>query len=75
KKYNSTEIQKFLYNMCVENDIRIQIKNLFDRRNINPISHPGGVQDYYKPISKAEYNDYKEKVGNCIKIIISKQQR
>ncbi len=73
--YNSDSVQKFLQKFRIANEVKIQIKNLFNRRNINPLSHPGGDTDYYLPISKAEYMEFKDKVGICIYEIILNKNR
>lgn len=71
--YNYESIQKFIDKFKVGNETKIQIRNLFNRRNINPLSHPGGNNEHYILIRRDEYMEYREKVGNCIKQIVLKK--
>jgi AbiA family abortive infection protein len=70
KYYNYENVQKFLEKFRIENEIKIQIRNLFNRRNTSPLSHPGGETDHYLLINKNEYLEFKDKVGKCINEIV-----
>ncbi len=64
KWYNAKDVRKFLKQQTgVSNDTIIKIRKLFDRRNINTISHSTPVAFAVK---EEEYWEYKEEVKECI---------
>jgi Arc/MetJ-type ribon-helix-helix transcriptional regulator len=56
--------------LAVPHEIRIKIRNLFDRRNRNTISHPSSDYKIAWEVTKSEYMEYREVVGKCLKLII-----
>lgn len=70
KKYKSPDVEIFLTSKHVPNFIIIKIKNLFDRRNNNPVSHPGSDTRVAWAVSKSEYHNYKEYVGKTLELIL-----
>ncbi|TGM88726.1 AbiA family abortive infection protein [Leptospira licerasiae] len=70
KEYTSNSVQQYLDAIKVDNEVKIQIGNLFNRRNINPISHPGDESDHYLPVDKPEYLRYEGFVSRCINAIV-----
>lgn len=71
KKYDSDKVKVFLTSKGVDTNLCNDISNLFDRRNINPISHPGNDIRFAKLVQKDEYNKYKEKVSTAITRILN----
>lgn len=66
KKYDSDKVKTYLTSKGVDTNLCNDVSNLFDRRNNNPISHPGNDIRFAKLVQKDEYNRYKAKV--CIAI-------
>ena len=75
KNYNEKNVSKFLGKVKVNSEARTKIRNLFDRRNKNPISHPGSDEVVAWAVTKDEYFDYKKYVRKCLKFIIAKVQK
>ena len=70
KKYKEPELARFLAAKGLDNETRTKISNLFDRRNNNPVSHPGSDSKVAWAVEESEYYDYKESVSNTIESII-----
>ncbi len=70
KKYEADDAVKYLSSKCVPHEICLDIRNLFDRRNRNTVSHPGSVQNIAWGVPKNEYIKYRNAVGKCLKIIL-----
>lgn len=73
RDYKVTQVIKYLQQRKVPNRLRLQIRNLFDRRNINPLSHAGtaSVQSsIFAGVTRSEYENYKAIVSECLKIIL-----
>ena len=66
KTYKEHDVDTFLTNNGVDNLIKTKISNLFDRRNNNPISHPGSDSRVAWSVEEDEYNKYKEYVAKAI---------
>jgi len=71
KKYDSNKVISFLTRKGVDSLLSNDISNLFDRRNNNPISHPGNDIRFAKLVDKNEYDNYKTKVNNTIGILLN----
>lgn len=71
KNYRSDDVVKFLRSKSLPNDHINHIRNLFDRRNINPISHPGSEAHLTIDVTKEDYVGYKKIVGKCIDCLLS----
>ena len=67
KKYKAPKVLEFLNEMKVPYIISNEIKNLFDRRNKNLVSHADSIAWL---VSQAEYEDYHKAVGKCLKYIL-----
>lgn len=63
KNYDSNHVSKFLATKRVPHETCIKIRNLFDRRNKNPVSHADPIA---WPVSQDEYIDYHYHVGVCL---------
>ena len=48
----------------------VQIRNLFDRRNKNQVSHPGSDNQTAWAVTKTEYEEYLHHVGRCLEFIL-----
>jgi AbiA family abortive infection protein len=66
-KYNATHVLDFLTKRGVPHEIRIKIRNLFDRRNKTPVSH-ADISSWH--VTELEYFDYRNQVGECLKYIL-----
>ncbi len=65
--YDANCAISFLEGSKVSHDIRIGVRNLFDRRNKNPVAHADKIA---WPVDEAEYLEYRDHVGNCLKCIL-----
>lgn len=70
KDYDVNDVVDFLIYLGVDTDICIAIRNLFDRRNINQVSHPGSSKSVTWGVSRDEYLRYYSYVGQCLEIIL-----
>lgn len=70
KNYDVNDVIKFLHFNKVPHDICIKIRNLFDRRNSNRISHPGSDDSLAWEVTLDEYWDYYENVGKCLDFLL-----
>jgi hypothetical protein len=66
-RYKSQQVLQFLDRKAVPHEIKMKIRNLFDRRNKNPVSHADTAA---WPVSESEYLDYREQVGRCLTHIL-----
>jgi AbiA family abortive infection protein len=64
--YNSNCVADFLNSLAIPAKTRAKIRNLFDRRNKNPISHPGEENLVAWAVTAEEYLDYKKYVQDCL---------
>ena len=63
-EYKEPGVMQFLKNQQVPHETCAQIRNLFDRRNKSPVSHPDPIA---WAVTKDEYMNYHSHVGNCLK--------
>lgn len=70
KDYNAKNVGDFLKSMNIDFDIIINIKNLFDRRNTNNISHPSSESINNQSVEYIEYINYKNYVKMCLQLIL-----
>ncbi len=70
KDYDVNDVFKFLRLNNIQNEICTKIRNLFDRRNSNSISHPGSTKSLAWEVTKQEYLEYREYVGKCIECLL-----
>ena len=70
KEYDVNEVVKFLDRKGVPLEIGIGIRNLFDRRNTNQVSHPSS--DYFVAwsVTKSEYSKHRSKVSECLTALL-----
>lgn len=66
KNYDANKVIKFLYSKQVSHEICISIRNLFDRRNRNQVSHPSSEGNISWGVTADEYNEYRSQVGKCL---------
>ena len=66
-RYKEIEVTKFLRNQTIPHGILDQIRNLFDRRNKNPVSHADPIAWV---VTKEEYMSYRGHVGDCLKHLL-----
>ena len=62
--YTAREVGKFLRRENLPHETQDQIRNLFDRRNKSTVSHADPIA---WPVSKEEYEGYRENVRQCLK--------
>ncbi len=70
KKYDVNDVVKFLQLKGIQHEVCIKIRNLFDRRNSNRVSHPGSDESIAWGVTKEEYLDYYEHVGRCLDFLL-----
>ena len=70
KDYDANDVRDFLIHLGIESDICITIRNLFDRRNTNQVSHPGSSSSVTWGVSRDEYLHYYSYVGRCLESIL-----
>ena len=69
KDYEVTDVINFLNSKHIPHHICMKIRNLFDRRNSNGISHPGFNECIVSEVAEEEYWDYYKNVGECLNFI------
>lgn len=62
KDFNLEKIKELLILNKVNNELAIEIINLFDRRNNNGLSHLNGIN-----VEALEYEKYKKAINQCLK--------
>jgi AbiA family abortive infection protein len=70
KDYNAENCITYLRSKNVSHEICIGIRNLFDQRNRNKISHPGSEEYAVSEISREIYLKYRNIVANCLATIL-----
>jgi len=70
KDYDVKDVIDFLMSKNVPHEVYNGIRNLFDRRNRNQVSHPGSEKAISLGVSKQEYQEYYAYVENCIGLIL-----
>ena len=70
KDYDVNSVVKFLQVKGVSHSVRIKVRNLFDRRNSNCVSHPGSNGSHAWDVTKEEYLDYYKHVGKCLDFLL-----
>jgi len=66
KDFDSIKVCDFLQKKDVPSNLIIQIRNMFDRRNNNQISHPSLAN----PVDYGEYIMFRKIVGECLNFIL-----
>jgi AbiA family abortive infection protein len=69
KDYNQLQVNQFLISKKVDNETRSWIEKLFDRRNTNPVAHPGSDIREAKAINENDYFEYKKYVGRALEAV------
>lgn len=69
KTYKEPDVKVYLTTKGLDNTTRTNISNLFDRRNNNPVSHPGSDSRVAWAVEKTEYLDYKAYVAKTLETI------
>ncbi|WP_414550706.1 AbiA family abortive infection protein [Anabaena sp. CCY 0017] len=70
KNYDVNNVVKFLQSKDIQHEICIKVRNLFDRRNSNSVSHPGSDGSLSWEVTKEEYLDYYDHVGRCLDFLL-----
>jgi len=70
KEYDVNNVVRFLQKQGVSNMTTIKIRNLFDRRNTNQISHPSTEHSIAWGVNQSEYEDYRAAVAICLDSIL-----
>ncbi len=73
KDYKANDVFNFLVLKKIPCNIRIKIRNLFDRRNNNNVSHPGSDDSVAWEVTKEEYFEYYRYVGDCLSSLLLAQ--
>lgn len=68
--YKREDVVNYLDKCGLPFSIYNSIRKLFDRRNANPISHPGHDDGVAWSVSPSEYWEYHDKVKNCLNKIM-----
>ncbi|MDQ0228594.1 AbiA family abortive infection protein [Metabacillus niabensis] len=66
RNFNANSVEDFLKSASIEHSICIKIRNMFDRRNNNLVSHSGDENVQGTAVTRAEYTIYKEAVSMCL---------
>lgn len=66
KTYKEPDVEALLTTKGVANSTKTKISNLFNRRNNNPVSHPGSDSRVAWSVEEKEYNEYKKNVAKAI---------
>ena len=64
--YKADQVVNFLDTCRVSPEICIGIRNLFDRRNTNQVSHPGSEEYITWSVTAEDYRGYRAQVGECL---------
>ncbi|MEG3436172.1 AbiA family abortive infection protein [Pannus brasiliensis CCIBt3594] len=70
KTYDVNSVVTFLQSKGIQHEVCIKIRNLFDRRNSNSVSHPGSDESIAWEVTKEEYLDYYNHVGRCLEFLL-----
>jgi AbiA family abortive infection protein len=70
KNYDVNDVVKFLQSKGIQHEVCIKVRNLFDRRNSNRVSHPGSDESLAWEVTKEEYMDYYKHVGLCLDFLL-----
>lgn len=70
KTYDVNDVVKFLQLKGIHHEVCIKVRNLFDRRNSNRVSHPGSDESLAWEVTEEEYLDYYEHVGRCLDFLL-----
>lgn len=70
KNYNVNDVVNFWQSKGIRHEICIKVRNLFDRRNSNSISHPSSDRRLAWEVTKEEYLDYYDHVGQCLDFLL-----
>lgn len=70
RNYDINDVVKFLQSRGVCHEVCIKIRNLFDRRNSNSVSHPSSNVRLAWGVTEQEYLDYYEHVGRCLDCLL-----
>lgn len=69
KTYREPDVDRCLTSKGCDNSTKVKISNLFDRRNNNPVSHPGSDSRVAWAVEKTEYGSYKTHVAKTLETI------
>ncbi|MFH1185120.1 MAG: AbiA family abortive infection protein [Chloroflexota bacterium] len=67
KAYTANHVDQFLQRMALPHDVRIGVRNLFDRRNKNPVAHADEIS---WPVEEQEFVRYREVVAQVLRAIL-----
>jgi AbiA family abortive infection protein len=70
KDYEAKDVVSFLMKQNVPHEVCNGIRNLFDRRNRNQVSHPGSEKTISWSVTRQEYEEYYTHVEACMSLII-----
>lgn len=70
KSYDAGNVTAYLQSQHVPHKICIAIRNLFDRRNANQVSHAGSDQSDSWGVTEEEYYKYKKMVGDALQRLL-----
>jgi AbiA family abortive infection protein len=70
KDLDSNDIVEFLQRTGLKHELCLAIRKLFDRRNLNQVSHASGGEVAAWGVSEQEYAGYKESVSLCLKALL-----
>jgi hypothetical protein len=70
KDYKADDVVNYLISRSIPHEDCICIRNLFDRRNSNSVSHHGSEQQVAWGVSQDEYYTYRKSVSECLNVIL-----
>lgn len=71
KTYKVQDVVQCLKKNGVRHEAYIKVRNMFDRRNSNSVSHPGDKTDIIWEVTEQEYLDYYKYVGECLEHLLN----
>ncbi|NBD16759.1 MAG: AbiA family abortive infection protein [Cyanobacteria bacterium] len=74
KDYDINSLVSFLQSKGIKHETCVKIRNLFDRRNSNQVSHPSSNGGLAWEVTKEEYQDYYKHVGLCLDVLLQEQE-
>lgn len=68
--YDVNKVVEFIKKKHIPHETCIKIRNLFDWRNSNSVSHPGSDNKIAWEVTKEEYDDYYQHIGKCLDLLL-----
>lgn len=70
REFRAPQVEAFLKSQRIPHEIVISIRNMFERRNNNNVSHSGASEVVAQTVTEAEYLEYRSAVGKCLEHLL-----